>query len=146
MNLKKPIIIMAEDDEDDCLLIKDALEEAGVDVPVICAGNGEELINILVDHRKNSENYDSEKPAFILLDLNMPKMDGRKSLDIIGKDADLKKIPIIVFTTSNADEDISLAYARGANSYILKPHSFNTMVDIMKTLKSYWLEIVSLPA
>ena len=144
-SIRKPSIIMAEDDEDDRLMIKEALDEAGVDSLVECAENGEELLDLLLARRSAAEASGREPPAFILLDLNMPKLDGRKTLHLIRADEKLKKIPIIVFTTSNTEEDIALAYEAGANSFILKPSSFATMVDIMKTLKTYWLETVSLP-
>ena len=145
MNANRTIIIMADDDEDDRYMIKEAMLKAGVSIPVECVENGEELLELLDKHRKHYEKYREMHPAFILLDLNMPKLDGRKSLEIIRNNEILKKIPVIVFTTSDSEDDIAHAYEYGANSFILKPTSFNSMVDIMKTLKSYWLEVVSLP-
>jgi CheY-like chemotaxis protein len=145
VNAEKTIIIMADDDEDDRYMIKEALIKAGVSIPVECVENGEKLLELLYEHQGKIKEGGKLNPAFILLDLNMPKLDGRKSLEIIRKNEDLKKIPIVVFTTSDAEEDISHAYENGANSFILKPASFSEIVDIMKTLKSYWLETVSLP-
>ncbi|MBN1647299.1 MAG: response regulator [Spirochaetales bacterium] len=141
-NESKTIIIMADDDEDDRYMIREAFVKAGVNIPLFCVENGEELISLLESHQQQ---HGQMHPAFILLDLNMPRMDGRKSLEIIRKNENLKKIPVIVFTTSDSEEDVALAYEYGANSFILKPSSFTSMVDIMKTLKSYWLETVSLP-
>ena len=87
----------------------------------------------------------SPRPALILLDLNMPKLDGRQALEEIKNEERLRKIPTIVFTTSNAREEIRRAYASGASSFIIKPFSFNSLVDMMKIIKHYWLETVELP-
>jgi CheY-like chemotaxis protein len=141
----KTRILMAEDDEDDRLMIMEALAEAGVHSRIECAGNGEELLEMLSLRGPAAERAASAPPAFILLDLNMPRLDGRETLGIIRQREELKKIPVIVFTTSNAADDIARSYETGANSYILKPSSYAAMVGIMKTLKSYWLETVSLP-
>ena len=132
---------MADDDEDDRYMMKEALAKAGVSLPVFCVEDGEELLTLLQEH----QDQNAVHPAFILLDLNMPKMDGRKSLELIRKDESLKKIPVIIFTTSDSEDDIAHAYEYGANSFILKPSSFSSMIDIMKTLKAYWLETVALP-
>jgi CheY-like chemotaxis protein len=144
-DIKKMIIIMAEDDEDDRMIIQDALKEAGITLPVKCVGNGEELMDLLLHRKHYAEENDVLKPVFILLDLNMPRMDGRKTLEMIKKDENLKKIPVIIFTTSDSPEDIAWTYACGASSFITKPFSFHSIVDIMKTIKKYWLEIVRLP-
>ncbi len=141
----KTTIIMAEDDEDDRMMIREALKDAGVHVTVHCVENGEELLAFLQKRVTDGANREKSPPAFILLDLNMPKLDGRKTLRMIRQSEHLKKIPIIVFTTSSAHEDIAQSYESGANSFILKPSSYVSMVDIMKTLKSYWLDTVSLP-
>jgi len=142
---KKAIIIMAEDDEDDRIIIKDALKEAGISNPVKCVGNGEELMNLLLHPEDNSKENESPKPLFILLDSNMPRMDGRKTLKLIKQNENLKAIPIIVFTTSDSREDIIWTYTNGANSFITKPFSFHSVVEVMKTIKKYWLETVTLP-
>lgn len=142
-DIKKMIIIMAEDDDDDRLIIMDALKEAGISIPVKCVENGEELMDMLLHRDHNAQEH--ERPVFILLDLNMPRMDGRKTLELLKKDENLKKIPVIVFTTSDSPEDISWTYSCGASSFITKPVSFHSMVDIMKIIKKYWLEIVTLP-
>jgi CheY-like chemotaxis protein len=139
------IIIMAEDDEDDRIIIQDALKEAGITLPVKCVENGEELMDLFLHQRDNPEKIDALKPVFILLDLNMPRMDGRKTLELLKKDENLRKIPVIIFTTSDSPEDIAWTYSCGASSFITKPFSFRSIVDIMKTIKKYWLEIVSLP-
>ncbi|MBN2443428.1 MAG: response regulator [Spirochaetales bacterium] len=144
-DVNKTIIIMAEDDEDDRIMMQDACLEAGISIPIHCVANGEELMDLLQHNKlKNLENLPLQT-AFILLDLNMPKLDGRKTLELIKKDENLKKIPIIIFTTSDSEEDISWAYTCGASSFITKPSSFESMVNIMKTVKKYWIEIVTLP-
>ena len=137
-------ILMADDDEDDRLMTKEALEEARLLTDEIrFVEDGEELMDYLY-HRDKYIN-DSPRPGFILLDLNMPRKDGREALKEIKADPHLRQIPIVVLTTSKAEEDILRTYDLGVNSFITKPVSFESLVDIMKTLKKYWFEIVELP-
>jgi len=138
-------ILMAEDDLDDRLLARRALNENYVANPLITVNNGEELLEYLHQKGKFSDPATSPKPCFILLDLNMPKMDGREALKIIKEDENLKTIPVVVMTTSKAEEDIFESYNEGANSFITKPITFIGLVKVVKALKDYWLEIVELP-
>ncbi|HXL72473.1 MAG TPA: response regulator [bacterium] len=139
-------ILMAEDDADDRMLAERALIENWVANPLITVNNGEELLEYLYQKGKYSDPSTSPKPCFILLDLNMPKLDGREALKIIKEDEKLKGIPVVIMTTSKAEEDIFASYNEGANSYITKPITFIGLVKVIKALKDYWLEIVELPS
>jgi CheY-like chemotaxis protein len=139
-------ILMAEDDADDRMLAARALTQNWVANPLITVNNGEELLDYLFQRGKYSDPASSPKPCFILLDLNMPRMDGREALKIIKSDENLKRIPVVIMTTSKAEEDIFASYNVGANSYITKPFTFIGLVQVIKALKDYWLEIVELPS
>ena len=136
---------MADDDPDDCLMIKEALDESPLACDLYFVEDGEELMEYLHHRGKYSDPESSPAPGLILLDLNMPKKDGREALKEIKEDKQLKRIPIVVLTTSNAEEDIQRTYKLGVNSFISKPVSFESLVEIMKTLTKYWFEIVELP-
>ena len=129
-------ILVADDDLEDCQMIREAFEESLLKNPIQFVHNGEELMNYL-----NS----NPTPGLILLDLNMPKMDGQEALRRIKGDPKLRQIPVIVLTTSQAEEDIFKTYSLGVNSFITKPVSFSRLVQVMKELGHYWLEIVELP-
>ncbi|HET9869819.1 MAG TPA: response regulator [bacterium] len=135
-------ILMADDDADDKMLAAKALKENRVANPLVTVSDGEELLQYL--HRSGPYR-DAARPCFILLDLNMPRLDGREALKIIKGDPELRKIPVVILTTSRAEEDIVRGYNLGANSYITKPVTFEGLVGVMSTLKTYWLEIVELP-
>ncbi len=137
-------ILMADDDEDDCIMTGEALKEAGVKNDMVFAQNGEELLDYLRHQGKYSQS-DSAVPDIILLDLNMPKMDGREALKELKGDLQLKKIPVIVLTTSKSMEDIVKTYDLGTNSFIVKPTTFKELVEIMNVLSRYWMDIVELP-
>ena len=139
-------ILMAEDDADDRMMAKKALLENWVANPLVTVNNGEELMDYLNQKGKYSDPATSPRPCFILLDLNMPRMDGREALKLIKADEKLKSIPVVIMTTSKAEEDIVASYNIGANSYITKPFTFEGLVRVIKTLKDYWLEIVELPS
>jgi CheY-like chemotaxis protein len=139
-------ILMAEDDSDDRMMAKKALVENWVANPLVTVNNGEELMDYLCHKGKYSDHATSPRPCFILLDLNMPKMDGREALKLIKANEDLKSIPVVIMTTSKAEEDIVASYSVGANSYITKPFTFEGLVRVIKALKNYWLEIVELPS
>ncbi len=145
MNTQNPItILMADDDADDRLLTKDALEEARLSNRMDFVEDGEELMDYL-HHRGKYEEQQLPMPGLILLDLKMPKKDGRTALKEIKSDPKLRSIPIIILTTSKAEEDIVRTYDLGASSYITKPVTFEEMVEAMKTLAKYWFQIVELP-
>lgn len=143
---RKPIdILLAEDDEDDYLLIAEALEESRLANKVHWVKDGEELLDYLYRRGNYAKPEESPSPGIILLDLNMPRKDGREALKEIKSDPGLRKIPIIVLTTSKAEEDILRSYDLGVNSFIRKPVQFEAFVEIVKVLGKYWFEIVELP-
>ncbi len=142
----KPVpILMADDDQDDCLLVRDAFKESRLVNDLHFVEDGEELMDYLYNRGKYKDMAGSPRPGLILLDLNMPKKDGREALKEIKSDSELRSIPIVVLTTSKQEEDIFRSYDVGANSYITKPVTFKGLVDVMKSLGKYWLEIVELP-
>jgi CheY-like chemotaxis protein len=140
------IILMADDDADDRLLAKDALAECKITGDLRFVENGEELIEYLHRRGKYLQADSAPRPGLILLDLNMPKKDGREALKEIKVDPELRTIPVVILTTSRADTDIGRIYDLGANSFIAKPVSFDSLVDVMKTLCRYWFDIVELHA
>lgn len=138
-------IVMADDDDDDYLLTKKALKESKLLNKLHRVKDGEELIEYL-QHEGEYKNQDYyERPGIILLDLNMPRKDGREALKEIKSDPKLSNIPVVVFTTSKAEEDIYKTYQLGVNSFITKPVTFDNLIKVMQTLGTYWLEIVELP-
>jgi CheY-like chemotaxis protein len=147
MNLPlKPItILMADDDADDRLLTKEALEEARLANDLHFVRDGEELMDYLQHRGAYSDPDTAPRPGVILLDLNMPRKDGRQALREIKNDPNLRSIPVVVLTTSKMDEDIHRSYDLGASSYITKPVTFDGLVEVMRSFGRYWLEIVELP-
>jgi CheY-like chemotaxis protein len=139
------VILMADDDPDDRLMAKDALAAARLANDLRFVEDGEELMDYLNRRGGFADPANSPRPGLILLDLNMPKKDGREALGEIKADPDLCSIPITILTTSEADEDICRSYASGVNSYITKPVTFEGLVDVMVALAKYWFEIVELP-
>ncbi|MCX6966883.1 MAG: response regulator [Verrucomicrobia bacterium] len=137
-------ILMADDDDDDRRLTREALLEGRLANDLRFVENGEELMDYL-RHQGNYADTDVPRPGLILLDLNMPRKDGRTVLKEIKSDPELRQIPVVVLTTSHADEDIFKSYDLGVNSYIIKPVTFEALVDILQTLEKYWFEIVELP-
>ena len=142
---KVNVLLMAEDDSDDRLLVKDALSECSWHADLRFVSNGEELLDYLL-RRGEFVNSDAPRPGLILLDLNMPRKDGREVLREIKQHAELRRIPVVVLTTSRADTDIESIYALGANSFISKPVQFEQLVNLMKLLAQYWFKTVQLPA
>jgi CheY-like chemotaxis protein len=139
-------ILIAEDDPDDRILLKEAFESSALNSSLHFVEDGEQLIDFL--HRRGA--YDREeippRPGFILLDLNMPKKDGRESLAEIKATPGLRSIPVVVMTTSTSKEDVSHCYDLGANSYITKPAAMSDLVQMIRSLGEYWFEVVTLPA
>ncbi len=138
-------IVVADDDPDDRMMIKDAFEEAKLGNPVDFVQDGVELMEYLRREGQYANMKNQPFPGFILLDLNMPRKDGRTALKEIKESADLHRIPIVILTTSKAEEDIIKTYNLGVNSFICKPVSFDGLVEIVKTVGRYWIEIVALP-
>lgn len=139
------VIVMADDDEDDRLLTRDALQESKVLNTLIFVENGMQLWQYLKGEGDYTDRAKYPLPGIVLLDLNMPVMDGREVLKKIKSDKDLRRIPIVILTTSKAEEDKYRTYDLGAASYITKPVSFESLVELMRTLGRYWIEFVDLP-
>jgi CheY-like chemotaxis protein len=142
---KEPVaILMADDDDDDFLLTQKALKESKLLNTLVRVNDGEELVDYLL----NKGQYEGQKtvrPGIILLDLNMPRKDGREALKEIKEHESLRDIPVVVFTTSKAEEDIFRSYQLGVNSFITKPVTFGNLLEVMTSLGRYLIEIVELP-
>lgn len=142
----RPItILLAEDDADDRLFARRALEESRVGNDLRFVEDGEELMDYLLRRNRYEDAQISPRPGLILLDLNMPRKDGREALLEIKQHPDLRRIPIVIMTTSSEDEDILRSYDLGASSYITKPVTFAGLCECMKSLGHYWIDIVELP-
>ena len=142
----KPItLLLADDDPDDRLLARQALEKSRLANDLRCVEDGEELLDYLRRRGKYADPKESPRPGLVLLDLNLPRKDGREALREIKNDPTLRDIPIVVLTTSKAEEDVARAYLLGVNSYITKPVKFSALVEIMRAICKYWFEIVELP-
>ncbi|MFV0295290.1 MAG: response regulator [Hyphomicrobiaceae bacterium] len=139
-------ILIADDDADDRMLIEDAFRESRLSNPLHFVENGEELLQFLKGEGRFSGRTSAPHPRLILLDLNMPKMDGRTALKHLKDDPELRRIPVVVLTTSKAEEDILRTYDLGVSSFITKPVTFNGLVEVVRALNSYWIEIVEVSA
>lgn len=139
------VILMADDDDDDYVLTQKALRKSKLLNKLCRVKDGEELLDYL--HHRGAFETDNEcsRPGVILLDLNMPRKDGREALREIKSDPELRDIPVVVFTTSKAEEDIFRSYQLGVNSFITKPVTFENLIQVMQALGKYWFEIVELP-
>ncbi len=144
---RRPLtILMADDDKEDCRLSQEALNDARLLNDMRFVYDGAELMDYLRQRGDYGEGgREAPEPGIILLDLNMPKMDGREALAEIKADPELRSIPVVVLTTSKAEEDILRSYDLGANSFITKPVTFTGLVEVMQGLSRYWFEIVALP-
>jgi len=138
-------IVVAEDDLDDQMMLREALHENRLANEIHFVENGEELMNYLNRTNQYSDPVISPRPGMILLDLNMPKKDGREALKEIKSNPALRHIPVVVLTTSKAEEDIVRTYNLGVNSFITKPVTFDSLVAVIRDMSRYWLEIVELP-
>jgi two-component system response regulator len=148
MNRDAPIhILLAEDDPDDRLFTRRALSESRVATRLTTVENGEELLHYL-RHDDNDKDQDGEHPPpdLILLDLNMPRMDGREALREMKSDPELRRIPVVVLTTSEADQDVLQSYDLGVNAFMTKPVSFNELAEAMDSLGAFWFDFVKLPS
>jgi CheY-like chemotaxis protein len=139
-------IVIAEDDEEDRMLTREAMIESRVKNTVHFVEDGEYLMDYLHNKGDYADKSKFPAPGLILLDLNMPRKDGREALKEIKSSEQLKRIPVVILTTSKAEEDIIRTYDLGVNSFITKPVTFEGMINVMKTLGTYWLDIVELPA
>jgi CheY-like chemotaxis protein len=148
MSTTKPrpiVILVAEDDEEDRMLVQEALEESRLANQLFFVTDGEELMAYLRHEGKYADTEKFPMPGLILLDLNMPRKDGREAMKELKADPHLRVIPTVVLTTSKAEEDIIRTYGLGVNSFITKPVTFSSLVNVMRTLGKYWFEIVELP-
>jgi CheY-like chemotaxis protein len=145
--MEQPITILyADDDPEDRMLVQEAWQESRLANTLHFVEDGEELMDYLNRRGKYAELMGSPLPGMILLDLNMPRKDGREALKEIKADPKLRTIPTVVLTTSKAEEDICGAYELGVNSFIVKPVTFQALVEVTLTLSKYWFEIVELPS
>lgn len=144
-NLKPATVLMAEDDPDDQMIAADAFKDCLPQHPLRFVQDGEELLDYLLRRGDFVDATEHPMPVLILLDLNMPRMDGREALREIKSCDTLRHIPVVVLSTSTAEVDIAGAYRDGVNSYIRKPNSFRGLLDVVQTLGHYWLETVHLP-
>jgi CheY-like chemotaxis protein len=142
---KSITILMADDDQDDCLLVSRAFKASRLSNDLRFVQDGEDLMDYLYQRGRYTEPVQAPRPGLILLDLNMPRKDGREALQEIKSDPGLREIPVVVLTTSKDEEDVFRSYDLGANSYITKPVTFGALVDVIKSLGKYWFEIVELP-
>ena len=142
---KPKVILMADDDEDDRLLAQDALREAWPEGNLRFVQNGEELLEYLHQRGAYALAGNAPRPGLILLDLNMPRKGGCEALREIKAEPGLRRIPVVIFTTSKADTDIATIYELGASSFIAKPFQFEELVKLMRMLAAYWFETVMLP-
>ncbi|HLH61852.1 MAG TPA: response regulator [Ktedonobacteraceae bacterium] len=139
------VILMADDDEDDILLTQKALRQGKLLNELYCVRDGEELLDYLFHRGAYADKQKAPRPGVILLDLNMPRKDGREALKEIKAHPDVNDIPIVVFTTSKAEEDIYRSYKLGVNSFVTKPVTFERLIEVMQMIGKYWFEIVTLP-
>ena len=147
MTTGRPVtILIADDDPEDRMLARDALNESKLANAVQFVEDGQELLDYLRRQGRFADPALSPTPGIILVDLNMPRMDGRTAIQALKADPALCHIPIIVLTTSSAEEDIFRSYALGVSSYITKPVSFDALVRVMRSFGQYWFEIVELPS
>ncbi len=142
---KSVLILIADDDEDDRMFTKEAFEENYLLNEIRFVNDGVELIDYLKRRDKFTNPADSPRPGIILLDLNMPKMDGREALKEIKSDPLLRSIPVVVLTTSKAEQDVLQTYDLGVNCFITKPVAFSDFIEVTRMLGHYWFDIVQLP-
>jgi CheY-like chemotaxis protein len=142
---QRKIILMADDDAEDCVLVRDALRETGRPCEIHFVRHGEELFDYLRHEGEYVEGRNAPKPDLILLDLKMPRKDGRETLRDLKNDPQWRCIPVVVLTTSTASDDVNFCYHAGTNAYITKPSSFRKLVAILESVSRYWFDVVQLP-
>jgi CheY-like chemotaxis protein len=141
--MKTPILLLVEDNPDDVTLVREALRENAVTARLEVVGDGQAAVKFL---KKLPPYEDAPTPDLVLLDLNLPLLDGRSVLTVIKTDEELLTTPVVVLTTSKAPEDVQGSYARHCNAYVVKPIDFEDFADIIHKLKDFWLEAAKLPA
>jgi CheY-like chemotaxis protein len=145
MNKKTVTILLAEADDNDRYLIGEALDESHIDNQLFIVDTGEDLLNFLKGCGKYQDRETYPRPNLILLDLDMPQIDSHETLMEIKKDSALRRIPIIVLTNAQVEEDIQDTYERGITGFITKPMTFNELVEVMKSVGNYWFQSLTLP-
>jgi CheY-like chemotaxis protein len=138
-------IVMADDDPDDRKLTADAFAEARLNNPLLFVEDGEELLALLRRRHGSESPRGGSNGTLVLLDLNMPRKDGREALAEMKADPTLRHIPVVVLTTSKAEEDVLRSYQIGASSYIVKPVTFSALTDVVRAIGQYWFELVAIP-
>lgn len=138
-------ILVAEDDIDDRFLLETAFAEKGYNEKLTFVENGIELIDFLNNQLSENGQQTGSLPRFILLDLNMPKKDGREALKEIKQDQRFKKIPVIVFTTNKNENEIRRCYELGANTYVVKPVGFESLLERIEEIRTYWVNTAQTP-
>ena len=142
---ERTVLLMADDDPADCLLTEKALRRADITCPLYVVHDGAELLDYLKRRGDYTDPEASPRPSLILLDLNMPKVNGTEVLEQLRDEPELCRIPVVVLTTSDEERDIASSYALGANAYMVKPSAFDEMVSVAEIVKAHWLETVRLP-
>ena len=145
MNPRPINVLLAEDDPDDRYLISEALDESRLNIHLYIVEDGDELLDYLYRRGNYADEAKWPIPGLILLDLNMPRKDGREALQEIKADPHLRRIPVVVLTTSRAEEDIARTYDTGISGYIQKPVSFTGLLEVMNAIGLYWLQVAKLP-
>jgi CheY-like chemotaxis protein len=141
----KKIILMVEDDPDDIYLIGEAIDECQLNAQINIVEDGEQLMDYLRHKGEYADPDGSPRPDLILLDLNMPRKDGREALAELKKDPELRGIPVVVLTTSSAERDMKYSYAQGASGFVTKPVTFSGLREAVCKIGDYWIRTVQLP-
>lgn len=139
------IVLLAEDDEEDRMLVRDVLQESGLSCELRTVRDGTELLDYLLRRGGYTNPEVAPRPSIVLLDLRMPQVDGWEALRVMKADSDLRKIPVIVLSSSSREEDIRLAYELGAAAYIRKEEEFEKLIEAFKIIEKYWNEVSVLP-
>ncbi len=142
---ERTVLLMADDDPADCLLTEKALRKADITCPLYVVHDGAELMDYLKQRGNYTDPTAAPRPSLILLDLNMPNVNGTEFLAQLRDEPELNSIPVVILTTSNDERDIAASYALGANAYLVKPSAFDDMVSVAEVVKAHWLETVRLP-
>lgn len=139
------VVVVAEDDEDDRLMTEEAFRENGMETKIMFVQDGVELLDYLHRRGKYIDPASSPRPALVLLDLNMPRMDGREALKQMKTDDHLRTIPVTIFTTSKAQEDVVRSYGLGVNCFVSKPVTFTGLVDAVRQISHFWFDLAEIP-
>jgi CheY-like chemotaxis protein len=135
-------VLLVEDDPGDILLVREAFEDNKLNNTLHVVNDGEQAVRFL---RREGEHADAPVPDLVLLDLNLPRMDGREVLGVIKADEELRRIPVVVLTTSEAEEDIVRSYSLHANAYVTKPVDFERFIDVVRQIDDFFVSVVKLP-